>query len=181
MLGLTVACFTDVLSGHSFTMVRECLQSQRYTAIRRRTWYRDVPWQVFPALWAVVYCLIVAAAFTALTRAPIPFDSGVATIAWALFFNIVINKCVPSVFFVLRMTRLSLVLLLLLSALNILVQYELWHEDLKLSFGLYFPYTVWGLVVIGLNVEWCLREKEFDATTLAPTTTTTQELHEWCE
>lgn len=157
LYALTLLCFCDVLSGASFTSMREYQTSEWYQETRRHTKItKHLPGWVFGAVWTVLYILVIASLYLVFTAAT--FDRTLDIIGIAFLVNIVMNKLWSPVFLTMRMPWASMLIVVALNALNGLILGYMWTGAYFDSFWIFMPYAIWCFFALILNTEWLWAE-----------------------
>lgn len=163
LLGLTVACFVDVMSGASFLMQREYLAAEWYVETKRYTKItKRLPSWLFGVVWTILYILVIASLYI-LFRAAIAnslFDRTLDIIGVGSLVNIFLNKIWTPVFFTLHMPWAAFFIVVALNALNGLIWAYMWIGGYHDSFWIYLFYVAWCFFALILNAEWLWAESK---------------------
>lgn len=112
------------------------------------------PGWIFGVVWTLLYGLLSAAAVIYFYNDEDGEYNVPIFVLWVV--NMMLNKVWSLVFFDMGRVAWALVIALLMLATSIAILVLVGISAQWLAFGLYFPYPVWILVAIYLNVKWFL-------------------------
>lgn len=155
---LVIMIFTSVFLG--------TIQSINYK--NNREWYLSIskkipgmaPSILFPVIWTILYILMSIGLFMFYRNIPFPNTGYVIdTITFLTVFNLMANKMWTYVFFHLKRTILSLIMIIFIFITALIMDVLFGIYTQYISMGCFIPYIIWCLYAIYLNAMWIYVEK----------------------